>query len=95
MASLPIALFVLFALSLPEGGNGDAPFSPATWVFFWCLLASFSVVVLYPVWFIGRRGQTPGMKISDIRLFQINHEGSLQAPSWKCAWSRSGSAAAC
>jgi len=88
MVSVPFVTFIGFAVSLPSTNNPDPPTSAASWVWFYCWLASCTVVVFYPVWFIGRRGQTPGMKWADIRLFQINLDGSLGAPSWKCAWGR-------
>lgn len=88
MVSVPFVLFIAFAISLPYTNNPDPPMTAASWVWFYCWLASCTVVVLYPVWFIGRRGQTPGMKWSDIRLFQVHPDGSLGAPSWKCAWGR-------
>jgi uncharacterized RDD family membrane protein YckC len=88
MVSVPIAFFIAFAVSLPYSNNSDPPMTAASWVWFYCWLASCTVVVLYPVWFIGRRGQTPGMKVSDIRLYQVQADGSLGAPSWKCAWGR-------
>ncbi len=64
-------------------------------MWFWCWLASCTVFVLYPVWFIGRRGQTPGMKKMQIRLFQIHSEGNLVAPTSQRAWGRALMAFAC
>jgi uncharacterized RDD family membrane protein YckC len=95
MASAPVAFFVLFGVSVPESAPPDAPFSPISWVWFWCLLASCTVFVLYPVWFIGRRGQTPGMQQMQIRLFQIDDEGNLEVSGWGRAWGRAVTAFAC
>jgi len=88
MVIAPFALFTAFGFSLPETNNPDPPMTAASWVWLYCWLASCTVFVLYPVWFIGRRGQTPGMKRLDIRLFQVDPDGSLGPPSWKCAWGR-------
>lgn len=93
MAPAPIAFDVLFGASAPN--NANAPMSLISWVWFWCLLASLSLFVLYPVWFIGRRGQTPGMRRMQIRLFQIDREGNLEAPSRQRAWGRAATAFAC
>lgn len=95
MAAAPVAFFWAFAISLPQTSNPDPPMSAVSWVFFWCLLASFLLFVLYPVWFIGRSGQTPGMQQLDIRLFQIDGEGNLTEPSWWRAWGRAVMAFAC
>ena len=81
MAAVPFAFFIAFSFSLPETSNPDPPMTAASWVWFWCWLASCSVFVLYPVWFIGRRGQTPGMRRMRIRLFQMDREGNLETPS--------------
>ena len=81
MLSAPLAFFVAFAVSVPETADPNPPMSVLSWVWFWCLMASFTVFVLYPVWFIERRGQTPGMRQMEIRLFRIDGEGNLEAPS--------------
>ena len=88
MVSVPVAFFIAFSFSLPDTNNPDPPMTAASWVWIWCWLASLTVFVLYPVWFIGRRGQTPGMKRMQIRLFQIDREGNLEAPSLQRAWGR-------
>ena len=63
MALAPVVFFVPFGISTPETSQSEPPDDrPVSWVWFWCLLASFTVFVLYPVWFIERRGQTPGMR---------------------------------
>jgi uncharacterized RDD family membrane protein YckC len=95
MLFVPNAFFWTFAFSLPETSNPDPPMSVVSTVLLWCLLVSFTSFVLYPVWFIGRRGQTPGMKQKEIRLFRVNREGSLEAPGWNCAWGRACLAAGC
>jgi uncharacterized RDD family membrane protein YckC len=94
MASAPIVFFVLLGISVPDTSNPHAPTSAISWVWFWCLLASCTLFVLYPVWFIGRRGQTPGMQQMQIRLFAIDSEGKLETPSANRAWGRSVTAAA-
>jgi uncharacterized RDD family membrane protein YckC len=93
MAPAPIVFDILFGASVPN--NANAPMSLISWVWFWCLLASLTVFVLYPVWFIGRRGQTPGMRRMQIRLFHMNGEGNLEAPSRKRAWGRAVTAFVC
>ena len=95
MASLPITFFILFGISSPETANPNPPISAITWVLFWCLLASSTLFVLYPVWFIGRRGQTLGMRRMKIRLFHVNLEGNLEAPTPQRAWGRAAMALAC
>jgi uncharacterized RDD family membrane protein YckC len=52
-------------------------------------VASLTVFVAYPVWFLGRRGRTPGMQLMGIRLYRVNREGSLSAPDRATAWRRS------
>lgn len=95
MACAPIAFFVFFGLSVPASGPSDAPFSAVSWVLFWCLLASGTVFVFYPAWFIAQRGQTPGMKRMGIRLSVIDREGNMEAPGWNQAWGRAATACAC
>ena len=76
----------------PAGG----PYSTSSWVWFWCMAASCTVFVLYPVWFfIGCRAQTPGMRKMQIRLYQMDREGNLEAPSSNRAWGRAVTAFAC
>jgi uncharacterized RDD family membrane protein YckC len=93
MAPAPIVFDILFGASVPN--NANAPMSLISWVWFWCLLASLTLFVVYPVWFIGRRGQTPGMRRMQIRLFQVDREGNLEAPSRQRAWGRAATAFAC
>lgn len=95
MVSVPFALFLAFSFSLPDTNNPDPPMTAASWVWIWCWLASCSVFVLYPVWFVGRRGQTPGLRRMQIHLFQMDREGNLEAPSWPRAWGRALTAFAC
>jgi len=95
MASLPVAFFMLFGISIPDSADPNPPMSAVSWVLFWCLLVSCAGFVLYPVWFIGRRGQTPGMRRMQIRLFHMNREGNLEAPSSQRAWGRAALAFVC
>lgn len=90
MAIVPVILLVGFSASVPDDQN--APLSTASWVWFWALALSLTVFVIYPAWFIGRRGQTPGMKKMGVRLYRINREGTLSAPSRGNAWGRSAAA---
>jgi uncharacterized RDD family membrane protein YckC len=46
------------------------------------------VVVAYPVWFIGRRGQTPGMRRMRIRLARIDAEDHLSEVDFATSWRR-------
>ncbi len=95
MAAAPFVLLIAFGASLQVTSNPNPPISPISMVWFWCWAASCTVFVLYPVWFIGRRGQTPGMRRMQIRLFQIHREGNLEAPSRQRAWGRAAMAFAC
>jgi len=90
MAIVPFVLAIAFGASLPNAA--DAPPSPISDALGWVLLASLGVVVVYPAWFIGRRGQTPGMKRMQIRLYRMDAEGNLSAPGWGRAWGRSATA---
>ncbi len=94
MLAAPVAFFWAWAFSLPETSNPNPPMTAVSWVLLWCLLASCTVFVLYPAWFIGRRGQTPGMRQVEIRLFRIDGEGNLAAPGSGRAWGRAVTAAA-
>src|SRR5580704_2274783 len=52
------------------------------------LLLSLGLVVVYPVWFIGRRGQTPGMLRMRIRLSRIDDEDNLSDVDFATSWRR-------
>ena len=95
MASLPVAFFILFGISVPDTADPNPPISAVSWVWFWCLAFSCAGFVLYPVWFIGRRGQTPGMRRMQIRLFHMDREGNLEAPSSQRVWGRTVLALVC
>lgn len=47
---------------------------------------SLVFVVAYPVYFIGQRGQTPGMKLLQIRLYRLGPAGELHPPTYKVSW---------
>lgn len=49
---------------------------------------SLVFVVVYPVYFIGQRGQTPGMKLLQIRLYRLGPAGELHPPTYKVSWGR-------
>jgi uncharacterized RDD family membrane protein YckC len=95
MSIVPVVLFVGFSASLTEFNNQNGPLSGASWAWLASLLVSLTVFVVYPAWFIGRRGRTPGMKTMDIRLYRVNREGTLAQPGWGNAWGRSAAAMAC
>ncbi len=79
MATLPVAFFILFGASTPDTTNPNPPISLVSWVWFWSWLASSTLFVVYPVWFISRRGQTPGMKKMRIRLMHMDVEGASRS----------------
>jgi uncharacterized RDD family membrane protein YckC len=94
MTIVPVLLYVGFIASMTTFNHQDGPLSRASWVWLLSLLASLTVFVAYPAWFIGRRGQTPGMKRMGIRLHRVNREGTLSPPGWGNAWGRSAAAMA-
>ena len=94
MATLPVAFLFLFGASTPDTTNSNPPISLVSWVWFWAWLASSTLFVVYPVWFISRRGQTPGMKKMQIRLLHMDAKGRLEAPTQNQAWGRALAAAA-
>jgi uncharacterized RDD family membrane protein YckC len=94
MVIVPAVLFVGWGVSLTDVNNQTAPMSWCSWVWLASFLASLTVFVTYPAWFIGRRGQTPGMQKMGIRLFRVNKEGTLSPPNWANAWGRSAVAMA-
>ena len=51
-------------------------------------ILSLVLLIAYPVYFIGKRGQTPGMKLLQIRLYRLGPDGELYAPSYKVSWGR-------
>ncbi len=95
MAVAPVVFLVLFGIATPDTSNPNPPMSAVSWLWFWCLLASLTLFVFYPIWFIERRAQTPGMRKMQIRLSQVDREGKLGAPSQNCAWGRAFMAAVC
>jgi uncharacterized RDD family membrane protein YckC len=52
------------------------------------LIGCIVIYIAYPVYFIGKRGQTPGMKRLQIRLFRLGPNGDLYAPTYKLSWGR-------
>ena len=95
MATLPVAFLFLFGASTPDTTNPNPPISLVSWVWFWAWLATSTLFVVYPVWFISRRGQTPGMKKMQIRLLHMDAEGRLENITQNQAWGHALAAAAC
>ena len=91
MGVVPLACFVAFGASLPpaQSGNGTPPLSAssAVWLAV-ALVLSLGMVIVYPVWFIGRRGQTPGMRRMRIRLSRIDAEDNLSDVDFATSWRR-------
>jgi hypothetical protein len=42
-------------------------------------ISGLVLIVAYPIYFIGKRGQTPGMKLLRIRLYRLGPDGELYA----------------
>lgn len=86
----PTLLFIAWNASVTPAqyasGNGYSAISSTLVVA--ALLSVPVVFVGYPVWFIGRSGQTPGMRLMRIRLYRIDSDGSLSAPGYGTAWRR-------
>jgi uncharacterized RDD family membrane protein YckC len=95
MTIVPTLLYYGFIASMTTFNDQNGPLSGASWVWLLSFLASLTVFVAYPAWFIGRRGRTPGMKKMDIRLYRVNREGTISPPAWAIAWGRSAAAMAC
>lgn len=51
-------------------------------------ILSIVLLIVYPVYFIGKRGQTPGMKLLQIRLYRLGPDGELYAPTHGVSWCR-------
>jgi uncharacterized RDD family membrane protein YckC len=49
---------------------------------------SIALLIAYPVYFIGKRGQTPGMKLLKIRLYRLGAYGELRPPTYKVSGGR-------
>ena len=91
MGVVPLACFVAFGASLPpaQGANDTQPWSAISDISLAAgLLLSLGLVVVYPVWFIGRRGQTPGMRRMRIRLSRIDDEDNLSDVDFATSWRR-------
>jgi uncharacterized RDD family membrane protein YckC len=52
------------------------------------ILLTVGLLIAYPVYFIGKRGQTPGMKLLQIRLYRLSPHGDLNASTYKLSWGR-------
>ncbi len=94
----PVLLYVGFAASLTRFNDQRGPFSTASLVLLCLFVASLIVFVVYPAWFIGRRGRTPGMKVAGVRLYRIDrsHRAErLSAPDRSTAWCRAAVAMGC
>ena len=68
----PVLVYVGFAASLTHFNDQHGPFSTTSLLLLCLFLASLTVFVAYPAWFIGRRGRTPGMKAAGVRLYRID-----------------------
>ena len=91
MGVVPLACFVAFGASLPpvQGANDSQPWSTASGMWLAAaIVLSLGIVVAYPVWFIGRRGQTPGMRRMRIRLSRIDAEDNLSDVDFATSWRR-------
>jgi uncharacterized RDD family membrane protein YckC len=91
MGVVPLVCIVGFGASLPpsRGANDTQPVSASSDVWLAAaLVLSLVIVVAYPVWFIGRRGQTPGMRRLRIRLSRIDAEDNLSDVDFATSWRR-------
>jgi uncharacterized RDD family membrane protein YckC len=52
------------------------------------IILTVVLIIAYPIYFIGKRGQTPGMKLLRIRLYRFGPNGELYAPSYKVSGGR-------
>jgi uncharacterized RDD family membrane protein YckC len=52
------------------------------------IILSIVLIIAYPIYFIGKRGQTPGMKLLRIRLYRLGPNGELYDPSYKVSAGR-------
>jgi uncharacterized RDD family membrane protein YckC len=91
MAVVPVALFIAWSNSMTpaQSANDNLPTSAISDLLLagWFVLG-LVVVVAYPVWFIGRRGQTPGMRRMRIRLARIDAEDHLSEVDFATSWRR-------
>lgn len=51
-------------------------------------IGCIGLLIAYPVYFIGKSGQTPGMKRLHIRLYRLGPNGDLYAPTYKLSLGR-------
>ena len=51
-------------------------------------ILSIGLLIGYPVYFIAKRGQTPGMKLLQIRLYRLETGGDPRPPTYKTSWGR-------
>jgi uncharacterized RDD family membrane protein YckC len=52
------------------------------------IILTIVLIIAYPIYFIGKRGQTPGMKLLRIRLYRLGPDGQLYAPTYKVSGGR-------
>ena len=52
------------------------------------VIAMIGSIIAYPIYFIGKWGQTPGMKLLKIRLYRLGAHGELYPPTYKTSCGR-------
>ena len=52
------------------------------------VILSIVLIIAYPIYFIGKRGQTPGMKLFRIRLYRLGPDGELYGTNYKVSGGR-------
>ena len=52
------------------------------------VIAMIGSIIAYPIYFIGKWGQTPGMKLLKIRLYRLGAYGELYPPTYKTSFGR-------
>jgi uncharacterized RDD family membrane protein YckC len=51
-------------------------------------ISGIVLIIAYPIYFVGKRGQTPGMRLLRIRLFRLGPDGELYATNYKTSVGR-------
>lgn|GEM_PF-6396811 len=52
------------------------------------VFSAIALIIAYPIYFIGKRGQTPGMKLLKTRLYRLEAYGELRQPTYKVSAGR-------